>query len=534
MKNYTQHRNYTLNGGYIQQVIKLPGQLDDLIPGDDSVRLVSQILEELDYSRLHMAYSSKGRKYSVNPIILFKILIYSYMNNIYSSRKIEQACRRDINFMWLLNGYPVPDHNTIARFRTERLEGVLDDLFNQFIEILHNQKEVVYETLFVDGTKIEANANKYTFVWKKAVEKSEKRMKENIKEYLEYLNQIYHTNFIFNEETVKSLTKIMRIFKNKCKAEKVKFVYGKGNRKTELQKVVETLSEYIERQKGYDYSNKKFNGRNSYSKTDPDATFMHMKEDHMRNSQLKPGYNVQIGVEAEYIVGVKISAERNDANTLIPFMKSLNTNLSEKFKKVVADAGYESEENYLFLKDNNQLSYIKPVTYKQIKTKKFKTDISKRENMTYIKEEDMYICYNQRKLSPVFTRHRETASGYIRESTVYECEDCNNCEYKEKCTKRNGNKRIEVSKTFNDRRKESLENILTPEGIELRINRSIQAEGAFGVMKADYEFRQFLTRGKSKVETEIKLLCFGYNVNKLHSKIQNNRCGEYLHNKKTG
>ena len=184
----------------------------------------------------------------------------------------------------------------------------------------------------------------------------------------------------------------------------VNFVYGKGRRKSKLQKYVEALIDFIEKQTRYDDYNSIFNGRNSFSKTDHDATFMHMKEDHMKNGQLKPGYNVQIGVEGEYIVGVDISSERSDQLTFIPFLEKLEKNLGQKYEAIVADSGYESEENYTYLENNNQMAFIKPQTYEKSKTKKFKNDISKRENMQYNEEEDYYICAAGKKLFNKGTR----------------------------------------------------------------------------------------------------------------------------------
>ena len=243
-----------------------------------------------------------------------------------------------------------------------------------------------------------------------------------------------------------------------CRENKVCFVTGRGKRKCLHQKYLELFRRFLDRQLLYDLHNSRFGGRNSYSKTDVDATFMHMKDDHMRNAQLKPGYNVQIGVDSEY----------------------------------TADSGYESEEAYEFLRKNGQKPYIKPQTYEKWKKRSFKQDISKRENM------------------------------------VYECEDCTGCPYKERCTKAKENKKLSVSKTFIARRQESCENILSDTGVLYRMNRSIQVEGAFGVLKNDYEFQRFLFRGKTKVKLEILLLCFGYNINKLHAKIQNNRLKSYL------
>lgn len=155
---------------------------------------------------------------------------------------------------------------------------------------------------------------------------------------------------------------------------------------------MEKVNEYLERQQKYEKYNGIFDGRNSFSKTDADATFMHMKEDHMRNSQLKPGYNVQIGVEGGYVVGVDIFSERSDQLTLIPFLNKLRDNFPYQFKNVIADAGYESEENYLYLEQNKYNPYIKPQMYEQWKKKSFKNLIGKRENMDYDEANDIYTC----------------------------------------------------------------------------------------------------------------------------------------------
>lgn len=509
----------------------LPLNFEMLIPEDDSVRLLSQILEGLNYKKLYEAYSCTGRKPAVEPKILFKILTYAYANNIYSSRNIEKACKRDINFMWLLEGHKAPDHSTIARFRKEYLASAVEDLFYQLVHYLHDIGEVKFENLFVDGTKIEANANRYTFVWKKVVNKNEARMFTKIQSCIESVNLEYMANFAVTKETLlNDIRKALDYLKEKIETEKIELVHGIGKRKPKIQKFKEELETFYERQEKYNINNQLFDGRNSYSKTDPDATFMHMKDDHMRNSQLKPGYNVQIGVESEYIVGVDIFQDRSDIATLIPFLKNVESKLGHRFENIIADSGYESEENYLYLERKKQIYYIKPQTYETWKKKSFKNDISKRENMVYDKEKDEYTCHNGKQLRPTGTIHRTTATGYQSEITVYECEDCSNCKLKSKCTKAQGNRKMQVSKKFIEKRQVSYGNITTKKGILLRLNRSIQVEGAFGVLKNDYQFNRFLTRGKSSVKTEFILLCFSYDINKLHAKIQTDRCKSHLHN----
>ena len=527
-KRITQ-KNYTKNCEVYQLVI--PVETGILIPEDDSVRLLSQILEELYYTKLNEAYSSQGRKPAVEPKILFKILVYAYMNDIYSSRKIERACKRDINFMWLLQGNVVPDHATIARFRSERLVNVVDDLFNQLVEKLKIYGEVEFKNIFIDGTKIEANANKYTFVWKKSTDKFQAKLQEKIKKIIEEINSQFKTEYRISEPEAKIdyLQEILQFLIRNKKHNNIEFVHGQGKRKTKIQKFIENLSEFVEKQKKYDSYNNTFDGRNSFSKTDKDATFMHMKEDHMRNSQLKPGYNMQIGVEGEYIVGIDISSERSDQLTFIPFLKKLKEQLSKIFDSVIADAGYESEENYMYLEGTGQNTFIKPQTYESMKKRSFKNNISKRENMNYNEANDEYTCHNNKILKVISNNIRKSKSGYESSVTVYECENCDGCKHKPKCTKAKGNKKLSVSKNFIQKRLKSLENITTSEGIMLRTNRSIQVEGAFGVLKEDHGFRRFLTKGKNNVKTEFTLLCFGYDINKFHNKIQQERCGILLY-----
>lgn len=304
-------RNYT----EFQEVyqLKLPLKLGGLIPDDDSVRLLSRELEELDYTNLLKAYPAKGRNPVVDPKIMFKILTYAYSQTIYSSRKIETACRRDINFMWLLTGQKAPDHTTIARFRTSYLLEACEDLFYQFIRRLFKRKFVCGETLFIDGTKLEACANKYTFVWRKSVGKWEARMFEKITAAVGMLNTEYGCHFPFHpERRTADLQTIVDYLSDYCKSHGILMVHGRGKRKSVHQKYMEMFETFLNRQMLYDLHHSRFGGRNSYSKTDPDATFMHMKDDHMRNAQLKPGYNVQIGVDSEFIMSVGIFQDRND------------------------------------------------------------------------------------------------------------------------------------------------------------------------------------------------------------------------------
>ena len=508
-KDYSKFpRNYQL---------KLCSELDILLPLDESVRLLSEVMEELDYTNLYRAYARRGRKPKTSPPAMFKVLVYGDMEGKFASSEIARACRRDVNYMWLLGDEPAPDDDALNRFRGKQLSEAAEDLFYQLVCKLHEWDEVKYAHLFGDGTKFEANANKYTFVWRKSVGKHQARLNSKLTGLMAELSGRYGwLDEITPEESLHRLNKLVT----------EPFVHGRGKRKTQLQRDIEQLSEMVVRQDKYDRYNDTFKGRNSFSKTDPDATFMHMKDDHMRNAQLKPGYNVQFGVEGEYIVGVDISSERSDQLTMIPLLERMEQHLGHSYEDVTLDAGYESEENYTWFEERGQTCYIKPQNYERSKTRKFKNDMNLRENMPYDAEKDEYTCQNGKKLRAGYTGKRISKSGFESEITYYECESCEGCPYKKSCTRAKGNRKMQISKEFLRQRKESLERITSPTGILLRMNRSIQAEGAFGVIKQDYGFRQFLLRGNKKVRTEILLVAIAYNINKLHNKIQKNRTGQ--------
>lgn len=509
----------------------MPMDIGEMIPADDSVRLLNAVLERMDYRKLRAAYSRLGR-IERSPESLFKVLVYGYMNGIYSSRKLEQACRRDVNFMYLLGREAAPDHATIARFRSQRLTDVVEDLFAQLVALLAEVGELSLCSVFIDGTKLEANANRYSFVWKKSTQKNEAKMQEKMKTELPKLAAQFGLRFHTGEKVrVKDLKKMRRrLYVLRGKEE---FVQGKGKRKSPLQKAIETVEGYLVRQKKYDDYNHSFGNRNSFSKTDRDATFMRMKEDHMKNGQLKPAYNVTLGVDAEYIVGAMISQERSDMGAFIPLMEKLRP---LGYTKPVADAGFESEENYTWCEKNRQLAFIKPANHDRAKTRKYKSDIGKRENMPYDATNDAYICHAGHPLQVAYEKKTKSKAGYPIVTTVYTCAHCDGCPHKTRCIKGKSktpleerSKNLYVSKNFQRQRNEIEARINTEEGILLRINRSIQVEGAFGVLKQDMGFRRFLLRGQVKVQTELLLLATAFNINKLHNKIQNNRCGAYLH-----
>ena len=528
------YQDYTSFSLYYQ--IKLPLDLEISIPSDDPVRLVSAFVEEMDLSELYKTYG-RIRKNQATPRQMLKLVIYAAMNRIYSSRDIRKACKRDINFMYLLEGMPAPDHATIARFISLHFSACAKVLLAQMSDLLYLLGEISGKTIFIDGTKIESAANKYTFVWKRAITKNQARLYTKLTSFVAECEELYGIRTVYHDQI--SIHTLKRLKKQLCRVkvqEGIVFVHGIGRRKTQLQKSLEQLDQYLEKLKEYTKKLYTLGDRNSYSKTDPDATFMRMKEDAMLNGQLKPAYNIQHGVDSEYITWIDISPRPTDTCTLIPFLKDMESHLGFKYSEIVADAGYESEENYLFIEGNGQTAYIKPQNYEISKTRKYKKDISRRENMEYHADRDSYICRNGRELTVTNERRSKTASGYVSVKTYYRSPDCTGCPYKTECIKGNNcktpmekrNKVLMVSKTMSQKRAEDLERITSEYGTMLRMNRSIQAEGSFADVKEDMNFRRYLYRGKANALAESILLAMGRNINKLHCKIQTGRTGSYL------
>ena len=414
MNTQKTQNQYSLTERHGQLVMTLNCEM--MIPENDPVRLLSAQLEELDYRKLYEAYSSVGRKTAADPRVMFKVLVHGYLCGIHSNRPLEEACRKRIDFMWLLEDEPVPDYSTFSRFR-KRCGEAIEDLFYQFILRLEEQGETDHEAVFIDGTKLESCAGRYTFCWRGSVEKQLAKVKAKAKERF-------------------GCTTLRQVEKRLAETERtIEFVNGKGKRKSDVQKECEELSELVQRWNTYEQSLAIMGkNRNSYAKTDPDATFMRMKEDHMRNGQLKPAYNVQIAVNSEYITGVEVFQNRTDYGTMVPFLRELEHHHKARYEKVVADAGYERLDNYLYLDNKGQTSFIKPLNYEETKKKSFKRQIGRIENMTYLEDEDCYVCAAGRKL--LLRREcSENRGGQIVTAAYYRCENCADCPCRKACCK---------------------------------------------------------------------------------------------------
>lgn len=337
------------------QNVLFPSNLSELIHCKHPVRVVSSIIDGLDLKSLIRNYKPGGTS-CYHPKMLLKVLVYGYLCNIYSSRKLEQALRENIHFMWL-SGMSQPDHNTINRFRSQRLSGQVKEIFTQIVLLLEQEGIVSLETTFVDGTKIEANANRYTFVWGRAIKKSKERISQQLEELWHYAQSVAKEELknaesvdftsIDTEKVQTAINTINTALKDKKISSKVrqKLNYAKNNWPKNLEK--------------YKQQEEILQQRNSFSKTDTDATFMRMKEDHMLNGQLKPAYNLQISTNKQFILHYSLHPNPTDTKTLASHVDSFEKSYQKVPKELVADAGYGSHENYNFLRTRKIRAYVK-------------------------------------------------------------------------------------------------------------------------------------------------------------------------------
>ena len=493
------------------QIILLPPSVEEMIEEKHPVRIVNSVVDQINIKPLEKQYKGGGTS-SYSPRMLLKVMVYSYLRNIYSSRKMEEMTKENIHMMWL-SGMSRPDHHTLNRFRSERLKGVLREIFSQVVMLLVESGQLSMKELYIDGTKLEANANKYTFVWGKAIKKNKDRIKEQIKELWEYTQKIAEeekrdkTEIEFEEidsekvsETIKKINEILKE-KEVSKKIKQKLSYAKKHWPKNLDK--------------YKEQEAKLGKRNSYSKTDKEATFMRMKEDHMKNGQLKAGYNVQLSSNNQYVVNYSIHQKPGDTTTLPSHMEEHKAMYGENPEVVIADAGYGSEENYTYLENNGVEAYIKYNNFdkEQKKTKKEATPFAT-EKLHYNESTDCFYCPMGQIMHRKGEKRKRSENNYERLLVQYQAQNCEGCPIRGVCHNQRGNRIIEVSHMGNYLRKKAKDKLESEQGIYYRKKRCADVEPIFANMKQNKNFKRFLLRGIEKVTVEIGLVAMAHNLSK--------------------
>ena len=492
-----------------KQNLLLPPSLDELVPENHMVRVVDAVLDRLDISDILSTYRGGGNS-AFNPKMMLKVLVFAYLSNVYSSRRIEELLRRDIYFMWLA-GMKRPDFRTINYYRGKRLKEGFDTVFTQVVRLLHEEGFVSLKVQYIDGTKIESVANKYTFVWRGSVEKYDARLKAKTEALLRQIEQNHaiedKENPVPEELTAEEVTKRVERIKEKVDADNL----GKEERKALKQ--IETDS--VPRMNRYKEQLETMGSRNSYSKTDPDATFMRMKEDAMLNGQLKPGYNVQISTENQFITNFGIYQRPTDTLTMISYLESFKARYGMQSEEIVADSGYGSEENYEYMFSNGMTPYVKYNMFHVEQRRGYRNNPFRVSNLFYNPDDDFYVCPMGQKLKFIRQEKRYTASGYQQTVSVYRACRCEGCPLRGQCHKSKRDRQIEVNHTLDDYKARARELLTSEQGIKHRSNRPIEPEAVFGQIKECGRFRRLRLKGLTGAKIDFGLKALAHNLRKL-------------------
>ena len=504
------------------QTILFPQRIDKDIAEDDPVRLISSIVESLDLSSFRKLYRERGRS-PYNPEMLLKVVIYAYMNNIYSCRRIEKALKRDIHFIWLA-GYEQPDFITVNRFRN-RVKNEINNIFTQLVLLLSAKGMVTLDVEYIDGTKIESKANKYTFVWRKTIEKNRAKLMEKIRVLLSQVDDAIAQDKSAADEAVsftpEVLTEIASELRQSLSEQPVP--KSKEEKKTvrEKQKKVRQIEQMRDKLSEYDNHLETMGERNSYSKTDPDATFMRMKEDAMNNGQTKPGYNLQIATENQFITDFGFFPNPTDTLTMIPFLSSFCDRYGHYAKETCADSGYGSEENYAFMESHDMEAYVKYNLFHKEQKRAFKNDIFRIENLYYNPDGDYFVCPMGQHMERAGVRHGKTDSGYRTESVIYRARRCEGCPLRWGCyKKRSGNRETEVNHRLMEYKQKARERLTSERGLMHRSKRPIEPEAVFGQMKYNMGYKRFRHFGKEKVTMDFAFFAIAFNIKKMVAKVR--------------
>lgn len=491
------------------------------IAENDPVRVVDAIVEGLDLKDFKKLYKEKGRC-PYHPKMMLKIILYAYMNNIYSCRKIEKAVQRDIHYIWLA-AQERPDFVTINRFRN-RVKKEINNIFTQVVLVLADKGFITLDVEYIDGTKIESKANKYTFVWRKSVEKNRAKLQEKIRVLLGQIDDVIAQDKAAETDKVdftpETLTSLITELQDSLSAEPEPTDKDQKKQQREKKKQIKELEKHRDKLGEYDDRLEQIGERNSMSKTDPDATFMRMKEDAMNNGQTKPGYNLQISAENQFITDFALFPNPTDTLTLIPFFNSFLSRYGHLPQTAVADSGYGSEENYRFMDEAGMDAYVKYNRFHIEQRPRYKPNPFHHDNFHYNADEDYYVCPMGRHMTRVGTSHSKTASGYRSENARYRAQNCKGCPLRCLCYKAKGDRRtIEVNHRLNEYKRKARELLTSEEGLKHRGRRCIEPEAVFGQMKFNMAYRRFRHFGKDKVTMDFAFFAIAFNLKKMCSKI---------------
>lgn len=511
-----QHENYKPEFLFLPLLKSIYPDVD--VESDPAYSTVVDFVDNhFDFTKYPEFKNWRGTKYHFAALFKAQLLAYALHGNL-SLRELETVCKNDVRFLSFFNG-SVPCYVTFQKFQQCCLKPHMEQIFvdiNRYIE--ENDICLDPEILYLDGTKFEANANKMTFVWMKATETFRERAWASLLQLIDRINGWLKAQndpcriarlkkpdleFLFStDEFLQSLEERYQVVR----------VSGKGHRKHPLQRFRDTFVGLSIRLFKYMIHDDLSDGRNSFSKTDPDATFMHMKYDYYNHTNVfKPGYNVQLGISSGYIRIVHVSQNANDVRDFIPAVDKYREYYGEYPRMVPADAGYGSFDNYSYCQEHGielMMKYSGQIAESKITEKnRFKSYAFK------LNEDNVPVCPAGRTMELLKEAVR-TKGVYPQTIRYYIGTDCENCPLMSRCTKSSQGRIIRVNEKLNAQKAIVRENMSTPEGQKIMVARSIQAEGTFGDLKQNLGYDRIVRRGLKNVEFELLLVASGHNFRK--------------------
>lgn len=496
----------------------LPADLEELIPEDHLVRTVHQAIEQIDLSILYKQYEGGGTS-SYHPKMMLKVLVYGYAEKLYSSRKIAKALRENVNFMWL-SGQSRPDFRTINRFRGEVMKEIIGEVFASVLELLIEQGHVKLEDYYVDGSKLEANARRHSAVWAKNTKRYKERVQKKIRELWEEIEQVNEAEQEeYGDQDLPEVGEEAEIDSQRLK-EKMEELNERLRKRPKDRKLKSAIrkmeKDYLPRLEKYEDQEKKLAGRNSYSRTDEDATFMRMKVDQGNpKAWPKPAYNVQLGTENQFIVGFSVHQQVNDATCLKSHLQEVEKQLGRLPENWIGDSIYGSEENLAYAEEKQTNAYLKYPTFHREEKATYRDDPFRAENFVYDPELNSFTCPNGRSLTFHKTNTRKSRTGYSLHADRYISPDCSDCPLRTQCTRGEGNRQLNINWNYWRLKEATRERLTSEKGVKLRFRRGCDVESVFGHIKFNRGFRRFMLRGLQKVRTELGLLSLAHNFIKL-------------------
>jgi transposase len=491
------------------QTVMFPESIDAYIAAGAPVRLISHVVDKLDLSGVLESYAGGGCS-CYNPRMMLKVLFYGYLNNLYSCRKIASAMERDIHFLWL-SGKQFPKYNTINNFRSEHLKDTVNGLFTQVVVLLVDMGHLTLKEQYIDGTKMESRANKYTFVWKKSVEKNRVKLVEKIRCILQDIEEGMASDNLPDDEPPTPI--------NPEELRKRIAQINRENKSKKQQKQIEEIeNKLIPKLEEYEQKLTTCGERNSYSKTDPDATFMRLKEDAMNNGQTKPAYNLQIATENQFITNFSFYPNPTDTLTLIPFLNLHHSRYGKMPDIVVGDAGYGSERNYNFMESAEIEAFVKYNYFHKEQKRSFKNNAFLVDNFYHNEQEDYFICPMGQRMSLKSKFERTSEYGYVSQVHLYQAQRCAGCPLHGPCHKTEGNLQIEVNIKLRLHKRKAKERLTSEEGLRHRSRRPIEPEAVFGQMKANKHYKRFRHFGEEKITMDFAIFAIAFNIGKMWNK----------------